>query len=72
MDRWSKNRLKCRRTTINEDELKEFEIQSQCFGFSKPEVFGADHDVDNCLSFDHDIPDDQSSANSNTKKRLNL
>ncbi|XP_008407152.1 uncharacterized protein LOC103464676 [Poecilia reticulata] len=51
--------LLSRRTTITEEELKEFEMQVQCVRFSKPQVLNADQDYDSCQDID-DITEDQS------------
>ncbi|XP_054906329.1 uncharacterized protein LOC129372826 [Poeciliopsis prolifica] len=51
--------LLSRRTTVTEEELKEFELQVQCLHFSKPQVLNADQDYDNCKDIDN-ISEDQS------------
>ncbi|XP_068568576.1 uncharacterized protein [Cebidichthys violaceus] len=39
-----------RRQNVTDAELKEFESQADCLGWSKPQVFNSDHDHTNCLS----------------------
>ncbi|XP_029007507.1 uncharacterized protein LOC114856058 [Betta splendens] len=39
-----------RRKTVTDAELKEFATQSDCLGFSKPEVLSTDHVYENCKS----------------------
>ncbi|XP_026163390.1 uncharacterized protein LOC113130762 [Mastacembelus armatus] len=42
-----------RRKTLTDAELKEFETQANCLGWSKPQVFSLDHDYENCKSLDN-------------------
>ncbi|KAM6947106.1 uncharacterized protein PEZ65_000789 [Lycodopsis pacificus] len=45
-----------RRQNVTDAELKEFESQADCLGWSKPQVFDSDHDYKNCLSVeDEDV-----------------
>ncbi|KAE8298299.1 hypothetical protein D5F01_LYC02793 [Larimichthys crocea] len=52
-----------RRKTVTAAELKEFEAQVECLGWSKPWVLQTDHDYKNCMSLDEveeisdDLPD---------------
>ncbi|XP_034389269.1 uncharacterized protein LOC117731194 [Cyclopterus lumpus] len=57
-----------RRKTVTDAELKEFESQVACLGWSKPEVTNSDYDYENCLSFDDD--GDTSGLSSLILKRL--
>ncbi|XP_023149784.1 uncharacterized protein LOC111584768 [Amphiprion ocellaris] len=41
-----------RRKIVDAAELKEFETQAQCLGWSKPLVLNTDHDYENCISLD--------------------
>ncbi|XP_012709330.3 uncharacterized protein LOC105918728 [Fundulus heteroclitus] len=53
--------LLSRRTTISEDELREFETQAQCVQFSKPLVLNADQDFTNCQDIEN-ISEEQSAS----------
>ncbi|XP_047439530.1 uncharacterized protein LOC125007019 isoform X2 [Mugil cephalus] len=41
-----------RRKAITEAELKEFEMQTECFGWSKPQVLNNEFDYQNCNTLD--------------------
>ncbi|XP_044071161.1 uncharacterized protein LOC122884814 [Siniperca chuatsi] len=43
-----------RRKTVTAAELKEFETQTECLGWSKPQVFNSDHNYENCPLIDDD------------------
>ncbi|KAK1900723.1 Saxitoxin and tetrodotoxin-binding protein 1 [Dissostichus eleginoides] len=47
-----------RRKTISAEEMKEFETQAECLGWSKPQLFNSDHDYTNCKSEDEINRDD--------------
>ncbi|XP_047440197.1 uncharacterized protein LOC125007414 isoform X1 [Mugil cephalus] len=49
-----------RRKVITDAELKEFEMQAQCFGWSAPQAFNTDFDYGNCQN-ETDINDDDAS-----------
>ncbi|XP_069547157.1 uncharacterized protein [Brachyistius frenatus] len=60
-DTVAKLKFLSRRQVITAAELKEFEMQAECLGWSKPEVFNSDHDYDNCKTID-DVSDDEATA----------
>nr|XP_046239085.1 uncharacterized protein LOC124056047 [Scatophagus argus] len=49
--------LLSKRKTVSAAELKEFETQTECLGWSKPLVLNSDHDYENCQSLDDDNTD---------------
>ncbi|XP_038551733.1 uncharacterized protein LOC119885659 isoform X2 [Micropterus salmoides] len=46
-----------RRKIVTAAELKEFETQTECLGWAKPQVLNTDHDYENCTSLDDDDVD---------------
>ncbi|XP_029007508.1 uncharacterized protein LOC114856059 [Betta splendens] len=46
-----------RRKTVTDAELKEFETQSECMGWFKPEVLNTVHEYQECKSLDDDNED---------------
>ncbi|WP_205684512.1 hypothetical protein, partial [Acinetobacter baumannii] len=40
--------LLSKRTSITADEMEAFEIQADCRSLYKPQIFGSDHDYENC------------------------
>ncbi|XP_008278517.1 uncharacterized protein LOC103356215 [Stegastes partitus] len=46
-----------KRKSVDAAEMKEFETQVECLGWSKPLVFNTDHDYENCKSLDDDTAD---------------
>lgn len=51
-----------RREAITDAELKEFEMQARCFGFSKPQVLNTDFDYENCKTPDSNMSEDEAST----------
>ncbi|XP_034023549.1 uncharacterized protein LOC117507894 [Thalassophryne amazonica] len=49
--------LLSRRKTVSTAEVKEFETQAQCLGWSKPQVFNNDDGFDNCKWLEDDDVD---------------
>ncbi|XP_026205313.1 uncharacterized protein LOC113155050 [Anabas testudineus] len=55
-----------RRKTLSAEELKEFETQAECLGWSKPQILNTDHEYEKCKSLDDDATDVDFSALKNT------
>ncbi|XP_072237838.1 uncharacterized protein [Leuresthes tenuis] len=58
--------LLSRRKVVTEAELKEFETQTECFGWSKPQMFNSDHDFESCLFIDEDATEDEATVAADT------
>ncbi|XP_023155117.1 uncharacterized protein LOC111588782 isoform X2 [Amphiprion ocellaris] len=56
-----------RRKSVDAAELKEFETQAQCLGWSKPLVLSTDHDYENCISVDDSDIDEAAATTFFTK-----
>ncbi|XP_030586176.1 uncharacterized protein LOC115780895 [Archocentrus centrarchus] len=50
--------LLSKRPAVTATELKEFEMQAECLGWSKPEILNTDHDYRSCASLE-DIDEDE-------------
>ncbi|XP_029007509.1 uncharacterized protein LOC114856060 [Betta splendens] len=59
-----------RRKTVTDAELKEFETQSECMGWSKPEVLNTVHEYKDCKSFDDDNEHDVSTLLAKMGQRM--
>ena len=46
--------LYSRRSTVTADEMREFETQTECLGWKRPEVLKSEHDYDTCKIIDDD------------------
>ncbi|XP_004068849.1 uncharacterized protein LOC101172895 [Oryzias latipes] len=51
--------LLSRRKSISETELKEFEIQTQCLGWSTMKMLNTEFDFDNCKIIHEDLSDEE-------------
>ncbi|XP_026205312.1 uncharacterized protein LOC113155049 [Anabas testudineus] len=49
-----------RRKTATAAELKEFEAQTECLGWSKPQILNTDHEYENCKTLDDSTDVDSS------------
>ncbi|CAG5978896.1 uncharacterized protein ACNS7B_005593 [Menidia menidia] len=54
--------LLSKRNAITEAEMKEFETQAECLGWSKPKVLNTDFDVNNCRYVEDSTTEDESEA----------
>ncbi|XP_062272521.1 uncharacterized protein LOC133978177 [Scomber scombrus] len=59
--------LYSRRSTVTADQMREFETQTECLGWKKPEVLKSDHDYDTCKI----IEDDTDTNNAELKAIVN-
>ncbi|XP_053170995.1 uncharacterized protein LOC128354912 [Scomber japonicus] len=59
-----------RRSTVTADEMREFETQTECLGWKRPEILKSAHDYDTCKIIDDDTDMDNPEITSIINERL--